>query len=173
MKLMMSFIFLLSFYSSHANGLDRSTFECAENEALKINMLSISKAVLECNKFGLSEGESCTQDSECSSSCCDSTQGQCKVHNPATKLFCSKPIGESCKDDSFCAKQRVTKCFIISTGQDAQGQKSCALRCFSGFVNGECSNNICKPAPSPSRPIFDINDPNRCDSAIDLDEVEF
>ncbi len=175
MKILMSLILLLSFSICYANNnkLDGFPFECGQNEALKINMISISKAILECNKLGLTAGENCNEDSECSSSCCDPSSGQCKIHNPTTNHFCSKQQGQSCKDNSYCAKEYRTKCFIVLNGHDHRGKETCALRCLTGLVDGLCTANICHPAKIPAIPDFDVNNPNRCDDAIDPSEIEF
>jgi hypothetical protein len=171
MKFALTMMFLLTSNFAQSN-IDRLTntgsFNCGEKEAIKINMQSISSATLECRKFGQSPGDLCGEDSECSSACCAPETGRCRIHDPASGQFCSKPAGQSCKDSSYCQTYPITKCIIALTGDDGFGHKTCALRCYTKSENGECINNFCTPPAQPRRPSFDINDPNRCDNATKL-----
>jgi hypothetical protein len=64
------------------------------------------------------------------------------------------------------------QCFIINTGTDNQGNKTCALRCYSADEGSFCVKAAGKVVGLCERenfsvPIFDQADPNRCQSAID------
>jgi hypothetical protein len=70
-----------------------------------------------------------------------------------------------------------TKCFVIKTGQDNQGGITCALRCYTVVLGNTCfvpegrASGFCEKEKTPLMPIFDLMDPNRCDSAVD--PIEF
>lgn len=171
MKLSQILVILLLSTQLYAKGTKLSgpaTFFCGENEAIKVNMPSLGEAILECRKYGLQSGQSCAEDSECSSSCCDNFDKICRIHDPASNKFCSKAIGQTCKNDSYCQIVPITECLIISQGTDPFGNKICNLRCRTLPIHGVCKNRICTPPIEPQRPIFNPNDPNRCDNAVDL-----
>ena len=124
-------------------------------------------------------GESCQSDNECSSLCCNQSTGQCSVHDTLSdpQVLCSKPSGQSCIAKEWCMKHPVTRCFIVNTGFDAQGQRTCALRCYNYEEFGDCRANaggvvgICVPPEQPEQPVFNPSDPNRCDEAINPEDV--
>jgi len=66
------------------------------------------------------------------------------------------------------------KCYIIKTGTTPSGEQSCALRCYTSKLGSYCKSiqeedfGYCKQEKDTPVPIFNANDPNRCDSAIDL-----
>lgn len=124
-------------------------------------------------------GTSCQSDTECSSLCCNQTTGQCAVHDTLSdpQVLCSKPSGQACIAKEWCMKHPVTRCFIVNTGTDAQGQKTCALRCYTYEEFGDCKSSagsiagVCVPPEQPEQPTFNPTDAKRCDEAINPDEV--
>jgi hypothetical protein len=130
----------------------------------------VSQCVEDMPTYGLlNPGASCSSDYECSSLCCSQTTGRCAVHDTLQDppVLCSKGSGQRCIAKEWCAKQPVTRCFIIKTGFDPQGAQSCALRCYTFEEHGDCANGICKPPPAPVMPSFNPNDPLRCQGAYD------
>ena len=65
----------------------------------------------------------------------------------------------------------MTTCGIVLTGTDPNGGKTCALRCITAEVFGECAAadgsgvGKCVPPKACTQPVFNPNDPNRCDDA--------
>lgn len=124
-------------------------------------------------------GDSCQSDNECSSLCCNQATGKCAVHDTLAEppVLCSKPSGQACIAKEWCMKHPVTKCYIVNTGFDAQGQKTCALRCYSYEEHGDCRSNaggvvgVCVPPEQQEQPVFNPADPNRCDDAINPSDV--
>ena len=130
----------------------------------------VSQCVEDLPSYGLQvPGETCSSDYECSSLCCSQTTGRCAVHdsNQAPPVLCSKGVGQKCIAKEWCAKVPVTQCHIIKTGLDNQGGTTCALRCYTFEQHGDCEQGICKPPIAPELPVFDVNDPNRCNDACD------
>jgi hypothetical protein len=135
----------------------------------------VSQCIEDLPSFGNQvTGESCSTDYQCSSLCCSKIDGRCAPHDTlaSTPSFCSKATGQSCISKEFCQKHPVTTCDIILTGNDTFGNKTCALRCITAEVFGDCSApdgagvGICTPPKiTCSPPVFNPNDPNRCDEA--------
>lgn len=131
----------------------------------------VSQCIEDLPSFGNQEtGDSCISDYQCSSLCCNKIDGRCAPHdtladNPS---FCSKPTGQSCVSKEFCQKHPVTTCMIIDTGLDQFGGRTCALRCITAEVFGECSAGdgsgvgVCVPPATCPQPSFDPNSPTRC-----------
>lgn len=121
----------------------------------------------------LPTGQACGSDLECSSLCCNPGTGRCGVHDTESTpaVTCSKPFGQKCIAKEWCQKETVTQCFIVKTGFDSQNQTTCALRCFTTQEHGDCMNGTCVAGPKPDIPVFNPNDPNRCDSAYDPSEL--
>jgi hypothetical protein len=121
-------------------------------------------------------GDLCTSDYECSSLCCNKIDGRCAPHDTISEnpSYCSKPSGQSCVSQEWCQKHPVTTCGIVDTGTDANGGKTCALRCIVAEVFGECSagdgnsTGTCKPPCQGQIAVFNPDDPNRCDNAVSL-----
>jgi hypothetical protein len=123
----------------------------------------------------LQPGASCTSDFMCASLCCNQGTGKCAVHDTLQdpEVLCSKPSGQFCIAKEWCMKHTVTECYIVKTGFTPTGATTCALRCYTSQIHGDCESGICKPPPQPELPVFNPNDPNQdpCANAIDpLDE---
>ncbi|MEX0798881.1 MAG: hypothetical protein WD025_05525, partial [Bacteriovoracaceae bacterium] len=124
-------------------------------------------------------GDSCQSDNECGSLCCNQSTGKCAPHDTLSdpQVLCSKPSGLSCIAKEWCMKHPITQCFIVNTGFDAQGQKTCALRCYTYEEFGDCRASagsiagVCVAPDQPEQPVFNPSDPNRCDQAIDPADV--
>jgi len=124
-------------------------------------------------------GELCNSDYQCSSLCCNKIDGRCAPHDTVSEnpSYCSKPAQQSCVAKEWCAKHPVRTCAIVSTGTDPQNNVTCALRCVTAEVFGDCvSQNglvqgVCVPPAQPDAPSFNPTDPNRCDGAISFNEL--
>lgn len=124
-------------------------------------------------------GESCTSDYQCSSYCCNTIDGRCAPHDTVSEnpVLCSKPSGQACVAKEWCMKHPVTTCAIVLTNTDPLGNKTCALRCITAEVFGECVSSdgvgvgSCVPPTQPASPTYNPTDPNRCDEAITLDQL--
>ena len=116
-----------------------------------------------------SPGASCTSDFQCASLCCNMGTGKCAVHDTLQEppVLCSKPSGQFCIAREWCMKHTVTECYIVKTGFTATGADTCALRCYTSQTYGDCESGVCKPPPQPEMPVFNPNDPNVCNGAID------
>ena len=74
-------------------------------------------------------------------------------------------------------KRQVTTCAIVLTNTDPLGGRTCALRCITAEVFGECVSSdgvgvgSCVPPSQPASPVYNPNDPNRCDDAITIDQL--
>lgn len=121
----------------------------------------------------LEPGQACGSDLECSSLCCNPGTGRCGTHDTESTpaVTCSKPFGQKCIAKEWCQKETVTRCFIVKTGFDSQNQTTCALRCYTTQEYGDCMNGTCVSGPKPEIPVFNPNDPNRCDTAYDPSEL--
>ena len=113
-------------------------------------------------------GESCTTDLECTSLCCNRTNGQCAPHNTITTpaVLCSKPIGDYCIAKEWCQKSTVVKCLVVKTGTDTQGNTTCRQQCYYQQQFGDCKNGVCVPPVQETIPTFDPNDPDACADAV-------
>ena len=111
-------------------------------------------------------GESCSSDYECTSLCCNE-KGRCAAHGPTGGGgMCSKAPGLSCISSEFCRIENVKQCFIINTGFNSSGDRTCSLRCYDIPMSGTCENLTCVPPRTPQVPDFNPNNPD-CSSAID------
>lgn len=124
-------------------------------------------------------GETCNSDFQCSSLCCNKIDGRCAPHDTISEnpSFCSKPSGQSCVAKEWCQKHPITTCAIVSTGFDNVGGVTCALRCVSVEMFGECTSSdgitqgICVPPNQPDAPVFNPSDPLRCEGAITFEQL--
>lgn len=160
---------LVSSFQSCSSSNQCGSDECCINKRCWDKSL-VSQCVEDLPSYGLQEpGSSCSSDYQCGSLCCSQTTGRCAVHDTLQDppVLCSKGSGQRCIAKEWCAKQPVTRCFIIKTGTDAQGGQTCALRCYTFEEFGDCEDGICKPPPTPEMPTFNPSDPNRCDQACD------
>lgn len=116
--------------------------------------------------FGI--GEICATDLECSSLCCDSSKGTCRVHvnNPSQTALCGKSPGETCLSKEFCYQEDVRECLIVKTGISMTGEQECSLRCYYKKHFGDCIDGVCVPPPLLPVPPFDPNAPD-CKKAVD------
>lgn len=163
-----------------------STSQCG-SDACCINKRCWSKSIVsQCVEdfpsFGnLEPGDQCSSDYQCSSLCCNETNGKCAPHDPNGEdpVFCSKNSGQKCVSSEFCATTPIPVCAIVRTGRDAQGGITCALRCITVEKQGRCiaqdsdgtSFGTCVPAEPEEQPDFNPDDPNRCEGAITIDEL--
>lgn len=140
----------------------------------------VSQCVEDLPSYGdLETGDVCNSDYQCSSLCCNKVDGRCAPHDTVseTPSYCSKPSGQSCVAKEWCQKHPVTTCGIVSTGTDPNGGATCALRCVTVEVFGECIAGDgmgmaqCTPPCQPTPPVFNPQDPNRCDSAISFERL--
>lgn len=118
-------------------------------------------------------GASCNSDFDCSSLCCDTNSGRCAVHDTLQDppVLCNKPNNTFCIAKEWCAKQVLRECFIVRTGTTPTGEVTCALRCYTSLVHGDCVEGRCEAPLNPEPPVFNPNDPNVCSEAIaPLDE---
>lgn len=64
------------------------------------------------------------------------------------------------------------KCFVVKVGINNSGEWTCAIKCYKVKLGSYCkaisseSFGYCKSETEFDMPDFDINDPNRCDNAI-------
>jgi hypothetical protein len=114
-------------------------------------------------------GSMCQSDFECSSLCCNMSTGKCSVHDSTQDppVLCSKPSGQQCIAKEWCAQESIEECKIVKTELNEDGSQNCALRCYHRLTYGDCTNGICLPPATPTIPIFNPADPNRCDDAVD------
>jgi hypothetical protein len=146
--------------------VDGVILKCDESKVLKINMSSPHQAKIDCVNIGLATGESCLQDSECTSKCCSSVNGLCSPHNPQANVFCQKSPGQTCYSDEYCRKEKLPTCLIVKTGLDSQGKVTCTRRCYNLPFHGECRQGICLPPKSRDVPPFDPSNPD-CSVAVE------
>ncbi len=114
-------------------------------------------------------GNSCASDLECSSLCCNTSNGQCAPHNTTLNpaVLCAKPVGSFCIAKEWCGKSPITKCIVVSQPNDpVSGEVRCTQSCFTVNEYGDCKNGACTPATQPPIPVFNESDPNRCDGAV-------
>jgi len=170
---------LLSSFQSCSSSSQCGSSSCCINKRCWSKTI-VSQCVEDLENFGNKEtGDSCSSDHECSSLCCNNANGRCATHTPGAEepVLCSKPSGQSCIAKEFCQKHPVTRCFIVKTGFDAQGGETCALRCYNFEEFGDCvagigqNQGICVPPEVPEQPVFNPDDPARCDDAISPNEV--
>ena len=156
-----------SLKSCTGGGNDCGYDECCYNDRCWSKSL-VSQCLEDSSPVGnRNVGESCDSDLDCSSLCCQS--GTCSVHTNqgGKEIFCSKLAGESCVEQSYCRPEYLSECFIVKTGFDARGKPRCARRCYNVAVPSDCRNGNCYPPTPPVQPVFNPDDPNQCDDAID------
>lgn len=162
-------VLLTSFQQCSSSSQCGSDACCINNRCWSKNI--VSQCIEDLPNYGnLETGEVCNTDYECSSLCCNKISGRCAPHDTIASepVYCSKPSGQSCVAKEWCQKHPVTTCGIVRTGTDPFGNVTCALRCITAEVFGECSaadgigQGICVPPQQPQSPTFDPNDPNRC-----------
>ena len=142
--------------------------ECCYNSRCWSRSL-VSQCLEDASTVGnLAVGESCRNDLECSSLCCNSFSGTCAVHtNQGGKnIFCSKLAGETCVAQDWCRKEYLSRCFVVKTGFDPNGKQLCALRCDNVPTSSSCSDGTCQPPVPYTIPPFDPDNPN-CEEAQD------
>lgn len=130
----------------------------------------VSQCVDDLNSYGnLTPGSSCNSDFECASLCCNPGSGKCAVHDTfqEPEVLCSKPNNAFCIAKEWCAKQTIRECFIVKTGTTTTGDTTCALRCYTSLVYGDCVEGRCQAPFNPEPPLFNPNDPNVCATAIE------
>ena len=112
-------------------------------------------------------GESCANDLECSSFCCNRTTGKCAQHNTNSSppVLCGKPAGDFCISKEWCQKSTVVKCVIVST-TDRLGNPSCRQACTNVQEFGDCKKGICVAPVQEAIPSFDPTAEGACDGAI-------
>lgn len=114
-------------------------------------------------------GANCGSDLECGSLCCSSTNGKCAPHNTTLSpaVLCQKPVGAFCIAKEWCAKAPVEKCIVVSQPNDpVTGEARCTQTCYTVSEYGDCKNSACVPPKQEPRPVFNENDPNRCNNAV-------
>ncbi|PIK13555.1 hypothetical protein [Halobacteriovorax sp. JY17] len=90
----------------------------------------------------------------------------------------TSPTLEICMTHGDC-QDRVpveegVKCYIVKTGTTPSGKQSCSQRCYTSKLGSYCKPiqgedfGYCKHEKDIPEPTFDANDPNQCDTAIDL-----
>lgn len=128
---------------------------CGGNECCYNSRCWSKDLVSQCVEDSQSEGnlpvgDVCTSDYQCTSLCCNASIGRCAVHdnqqNPP--VYCSKSAGETCVAREWCRKEPVVNCYNVSTGTNAQGVATCALRCYNSLQFGDCKNGTCSPPPA-------------------------
>jgi hypothetical protein len=141
---------------------------CFNNRCWSRDIVSQCKEDLE-GQGNFLVGQNCTSDLQCSTLCCNQSEGRCQVHSNSSvpPILCSKPSGQSCIAKEWCVKETVRECFIIKTGSNSVGESTCELRCYNRLKHGDCRNGTCTPPEPPQDPVFNPADPNRCDQAID------
>ncbi len=141
----------------------------------------VSSCIEDLPNYGdLETGDSCSSDYECSSLCCNQTTGRCKAHDTTSEnqAFCSKEAGQSCVAKEWCSTYSVQTCDVVDTGNDEYGNPTCELRCVNADVYGDCVSDdgtsmaSCTAPCTPDVPDFDTSDPNRCDEAISMSELQ-
>lgn len=171
-------VLLSSFQQCSSSGQCGSDSCCINKRCWSKSL--VSQCVEDLPSFGdLETGDVCNSDYQCSSLCCNKVDGRCAPHDTVstTPSFCSKPSGQSCVAKEWCQKHPVTTCGIVSTGTDPNGGVTCALRCVVVEVFGECVAGDgmgaaqCVPPCQPTPPVFNPEDPNRCDSAFSFENL--
>lgn len=157
-----------NFRSCSSNGNCGSSECCLNNRCWDENL--VSQCFDDSDTVGnKSVGASCGTDLECSSLCCSTTSGQCAPHNTSLNpaVLCQKPVGSFCIAQEWCAKTPVTKCIVVAQPNDPiTGEARCNQSCYTTYEYGDCKNGACTPAVQPAIPVFNQNDPNRCNGAV-------
>jgi hypothetical protein len=113
-------------------------------------------------------GESCLNDLECSSLCCNNSSGLCSPHNTILNpaVLCSKPIGDFCIAKEWCQKTPIVTCLVVRTGTNALGETTCRQQCYTTSEYGECKSGVCIAPFQDAIPVFDPNAEGACDEAV-------
>ena len=133
--------------------------ECCFNERCWSKDL-VSQCMEDSGSEGnLSIGQNCGSDYQCQSLCCSKSTGTCAVHNPDLDAYCGKTPGQECVAQEFCREEMVQKCLKVKTGVNANGETTCALRCYYVPTYGSCVEGVCVAPDTPDIPSFDPNNP--------------
>lgn len=114
-------------------------------------------------------GESCSTDLECSSLCCNRTNGKCAPHNTSLNpaVLCSKPVGEFCIAKEWCSKYPITKRLIVKDSPDpSTGAARCYAYDYQSLEYGDCRNSVCVPPVQEALGTFDDTAPGACNNAV-------
>ena len=170
---------LLSSYQQCSSSSQCGSDSCCINNRCWSKSI-VGQCIEDLPSYGNQEtGELCTSDYECSSFCCNKIDGRCAPHDTTAEnpSYCSKESGQTCVSKEWCKKHPVTTCAIVNTGTDALGGTTCALRCITAEVYGDCSAGtsggvgVCTPPCQPTAPTFNPSDPNRCDEAVSYEQL--
>jgi hypothetical protein len=165
---------LYSNFRSCTNSSQCGASECCFNQRCWSNAL-VSQCVESAPVVGNKPvGQACLSDFECSSLCCNRGSGLCSIHNNllTPPVLCSKPLGDFCIAKEWCQKQTVTNCYIVKTGTTPLGGVTCARRCYSQQVHGDCRQGICVSPPAGYVDNRDPSDPEVCNEDT-MDPPEF
>lgn len=150
-----------------------SDASCGGNECCFNNRCWDQTLVSQCMDSSNSQGnhvigESCLNDLECSSLCCNNTSGLCSPHNTILNpaVLCSKPIGDFCIAKEWCQKTPIVTCLIVRTGTNALGDITCRQQCYTTNEFGECKSGVCIAPFQDTIPVFDPNAEGACDAAV-------
>lgn len=170
---------LLSSFSQCSSSSQCGADECCINKHCWSKSI-VNQCIEDLPSYGNQvTGELCTSDYQCASLCCNKIDGRCAPHDTVSEnpSYCSKPAQQSCVAKEWCQKHPVRTCAIVDTGTDPQGNVTCALRCVTAEVYGDCvspdglSQGVCVPPTQPAEVIFNPDDPNRCANAISFNEL--
>ena len=142
---------------------------CINNSCWSKNL--VSQCIEDLPSFGdLETGERCESDYECSSLCCNRVRGTCAPHNTIDEnpVLCSKQVGQTCVSKEFCQKHPFTVCRNVSTGNDQLGNPTCALRCVTLSVFGECATDTPSGPGRCTKPCEPVNEEasTTCENAL-------
>jgi hypothetical protein len=170
---------LLSSFSQCSSSSQCGADECCINKHCWGKSI-VKQCIEDLPSYGNQQtGELCNSDYQCSSLCCNKIDGRCAPHDTISEnpSYCSKPAQQSCVAKEWCQKHPVTTCAIVDTGPDPLGGNTCALRCVTAEVYGDCvspdglAQGVCIPPSQPDSPVFNPSDPNRCDDMITFNEL--
>lgn len=161
--------YLYSNFKTCQNNNQCGSAECCYNKRCWSNEL-VAQCVEDTSASVLTVGQSCANDYQCASLCCNRSTGKCAAHDTSVTppVLCGKPLGQSCISEEWCAQQFVNYCYIIDDGiNPTTGKQACHKQCFPRKAYGQCRNNTCVAPATPSEPSFDTTkDPPDCTGAI-------
>lgn len=102
--------------------------------------------------------QSCTNDYECNSLCCNQESNQCQYVNYSEGQRCDKASGESCISKEFCASSVVQVCKTFKVGVGHDGTSFCKIMCFPTEQQADCINDICVQKETPETEITNCED---------------